>query len=415
MFIKYLLFGTFFCLAFENILANREPTVYDVTLSQMKLEDRLQIDPHKDNVLNEPLGIPYMGGAGNDSLKRSARFAVKQKDYDKAEFFYMKLLSDADYPLPERMETLLELADMHAQNHALIKLAAILENFIDVGKKDSRLPEIYLKLGRTYRILGDLKKSQFAFNQVLNVSIGFAKEDTERIEQAALKAKLEIVDNFFFLEDYDEAERYLKRMQQVKRLAPADRQKIDWQLAQLHLARKQFALARLDFEAFLNNYPDSPLFLQAQCHLSTAYRQLGLLKEALQQVQQMIDNQQSAKNDPLQALYWKGQAGNQLANSLYEQGNYLGALTIYQSMVNLNSHYTWQWPVLYQIGLCYEKMNALEKARESYRVMVEGSGDLPVHRPEVNERLNADLEFIQSQAKWRLELVNRRLAFEIGL
>lgn len=403
------LFFAFFC--FTPFLRGADVTGYDVTMGQMVLEHRLGKVNSVETFKGEPLGIPYLSSSDNDKTQRNARLAATNRDFDKAEALYMKLLANADFPLPERLDVLLELSDMHVRNGAMVKTAAVLENFANVGVRDSRLPDVYLKLGEVYRGLGDFKKSQAAFNQVLNVSLGSNEANAQKAQQIALRAKMDITQNFLYMGEYNEAERHLKRIQNLP-LDPKDREKVDWQASKLYYGKGQYALAEVNLSKFIKTFPNSPQRLEAEFLVSSSLRQLGRFPEALQHVQSLITSDQLKSEDPAQALYWKGQAGNQLANTFFEQGDYPRALTLYQSLVNLNPHYTWQWPVLYQIGLCYDRMNLLKKARESYQVIVEGSGDLPAHRPQPDETLRVDLAFIQEQSQWRIQQVDRRLKIE---
>lgn len=384
------------------------PTEYDVTMGQMILEHKVgRVIPAEDSG-NRLLGIPYMSDFESDKMQRSARLAAKNGEFDRAEFLYMELLRTMDLALQERLEILLELADMHLKNDALVKGAAILENFASIGLKDNRLPAVYLKLGQVYRGLGDFKKSQDAFHKVLNVALGSNEINSEKAQQTALRAKIEITQNFLYMGDYDEAERHIKRIQSLP-LDPKDKEKVNWQASKLYYSRGQYVLAEGSLGQFLKEFPSSSCRLEAEFLLSSTLRQLGKFDQALERVQSLIKNDELNKENQAEALYWKGQAGNQLANTFFEQKDYPRALALYQSLVNLNPHYTWQWPVLYQIGLCYDRMGLYKKARESYQVIVEGSGDLPVHRPQPDETVRMDLAFIQDRSKERIEEIDRRL------
>lgn len=385
-----------------------EVTGYDVAMSQMILEHKVgRVIPAED-AGNRLLGIPYMSDFESDRMQRSARLAAKNGDFDRAEFLYMELLKTMDISLQERLEILLEVADMHLKNDALVKGAAILENFSSIGTRDSRLPDVYLKLGQVYRGLGDFKKSQAAFHQVLNVALGTTEVNSAKAQQMALRAKIEITQNFLYMENYEEAERHIKRIQALP-LEPRDKEKVNWQASKLYYGRGQYVFAEDSLAQFLKEFPNSPYRLEAEFLASSTLRQLGKFDQALAQVELLIKNDALGKDNQAEALYWKGQAGNQLANTFFEQKDYPRALALYQSLVNLNPHYTWQWPVLYQIGLCYDRMGLYKKARESYQVIVEGSGDLPVHRPQADEVVRMDLAFIQERSQERLKEIDRQL------
>ena len=45
----------------------------------------------------------------------------------------------------------------------------------------------------------------------------------------------------------------------------------------------------------------------------------------------------------------------------------MSALTIYQTLARLNEDADWQWPVIYQMGLCFERLRLSSRAAEAYR------------------------------------------------
>ena len=73
----------------------------------------------------------------------------------------------------------------------------------------------------------------------------------------------------------------------------------------------------------------------------------------------------SAK-DPDTWAYWQKRTGNRLANELYEKGDYLNALLIYQTLWQLPGDATWKSQALYQMGLIYERLEQPERAIDAY-------------------------------------------------
>ena len=76
---------------------------------------------------------------------------------------------------------------------------------------------------------------------------------------------------------------------------------------------------------------------------------------------------------PEKWLFWQKKAGNEFANDLYQRGEYLNALTIYQSLATLTDSPDWQWPVIYQMGLCFEKLRVDRRAAEAYKYIIDES------------------------------------------
>ncbi len=87
----------------------------------------------------------------------------------------------------------------------------------------------------------------------------------------------------------------------------------------------------------------------------------------MQQVLLLLQSQEeNVSKNPEVWVYWQRRAGNEIANQLYKEGDYLDALQIYQSLAELDSSAAWQAPVWYQIGLVYEQLQQWQKATDTY-------------------------------------------------
>ena len=109
-------------------------------------------------------------------------------------------------------------------------------------------------------------------------------------------------------------------------------------------------------------------------------------------------------------MYWKKRTANQLANDFYEQGDYMSALKIYQAMAPLNADPEWQWPIIYQIGLCFEKLRMLPKAEQAYSLIADKS-----QWKNTNFKMTETLKAIYETAAWRLEHLRWQLKTETQL
>jgi tetratricopeptide (TPR) repeat protein len=104
-----------------------------------------------------------------------------------------------------------------------------------------------------------------------------------------------------------------------------------------------------------------------------------------------------SKSDPVQWLYWQERAGNNIANQLYREGDFMSALQIYQKLAEINSVAEWQMPVWYQIGLVYENLKQTEKASEMY--------DKIVAREKEIKESSSSLKAIIEMAAWRKKYI----------
>jgi hypothetical protein len=83
---------------------------------------------------------------------------------------------------------------------------------------------------------------------------------------------------------------------------------------------------------------------------------------------------------------------------LFERGDFVPAQSIYTSLLELSTEPGWRLPLNYQIALCHERLGAFDRARLSYRSILEAAGKTPP--PELAE--------LTRMAAWRLEHLDWR-------
>lgn len=145
--------------------------------------------------------------------------------------------------------------------------------------------------------------------------------------------------------------------------------------------------------------------------------------DALMEIRKQID----------QWVHWQKKAGNYLANELFEEGETNKAVGIYQKMILLDPSPTWQAPIVYQLGLCFERIGGNSynpKAIEAYEIItnndknpeswdswtnkVKGTLDNQSEEIDTNltEVLQGQEQFIYRMAQWRLKNLRWNLAAE---
>jgi tetratricopeptide (TPR) repeat protein len=150
---------------------------------------------------------------------------------------------------------------------------------------------------------------------------------------------------------------------------------------------------------FLTRYPDSDETAEVRYYMAQALKGLGRDNEALQQVLECLKQQKAREgNDPAVWLYWQQRVGNELANELYHDGNYVQALEIYADLVQLDSSATWQVPVEYQMGLTYEKLAQPQKATDAYNQIL-------AHENDIGTNATPGMQAIFDMAQWRINFL----------
>ena len=129
--------------------------------------------------------------------------------------------------------------------------------------------------------------------------------------------------------------------------------------------------------------------------LAKAFKQLGKNRESLEQVLLLLQSQSQIANvNPASWIYWQQRTGNEIANQLYQEADYINALEIYLGLLKIDNSANWQIPVLYQIGLVYERLNQPPKAVEVYQDILKREKDLKTPSA-------ASIKSIIDMAKWR--------------
>jgi hypothetical protein len=111
-----------------------------------------------------------------------------------------------------------------------------------------------------------------------------------------------------------------------------------------------------------------------------------------------IENARKEKNGD-RWTYWQKKTGNEFANEYYQRADFLSALTIYQTLAKLSEEPEWQWPVIYQMGLCFERLRLVTRAAEAYKYILERSEKPDPAAPPLPE----SVKNLAQMARWRGE------------
>lgn len=317
-----------------------------------------------------------------------------------ADRVYFRRLSEAQSD-EERRAILLEMAEMLELNYRPARRAAVYEKYIETFPDDPAVPEIYLRLGYLYREMGAPSLALAKFYAVLNAALSTADENLSTYRLLSLKAQLEIGDTHFLEGDYKEATRFFDRLQRLD-LPESDRAHVDFKLAYCRYLLQDYERAAEGLAAFLETNPSHRLAAEAYFLRANALRRLDRPREAVATTLALLAHEH-ARSDRDAAIwsYWKKRTGNQLANDFYKQGDFASALRIYQVMATLGADAEWRLPIIYQIGLCYERLRMYPKSRESYEYILNDPDGLLADIPE-GER-SEDLALIIEFSKWRMQ------------
>ncbi len=271
-------------------------------------------------------------------------------------------------PIPSDLQgrALLEFATyLDEKKINIIKAAVVYENYLALEPSSPRAPSIYLRLADIYGQIGAEERSLSCLYQVLSSSIraGSGKDG----ENNAREAMLKIGNAHFESGQYVKAAGIYSRLKLLD-LSPEDQAFVLFRAAELLFRTKEYDAAIDAGKQFLAEFPTSALV--GDCHrlIVQSLDASGRQDEAIQVT---LDILRAAKTetggDLVLANSWKMKAGNDLANVLYARGEYLRALHIYQTLANLSNDPAWKLAVIYQIGLCFERLKEPRRALETYR------------------------------------------------
>lgn len=320
----------------------------------------------------------------------------------KTEREYLETLSTLT-STEERRKAMLDLAALYERRNNKPKVAAVYEKFIEYLPHDSLVPELYIRLGFLYRELGAFDRALTKFYSVLNASLAIDRSRLEVYRQLSLKAQLEIADTHYMMGEYERSAKFFQRALRLP-LSERDRQQISFKLAYSEYLLENYTKVITILKTFIEEYPGHTLIPESHFLLANAYKRLNQPRQAVAETLKLLqhDNVRDP-NNPAVWLYWKKRTGNQLANEFYEQMDNVNALKIYQAMARQSDYPDWQWPVIYQIGLCYERLNMLQLAREAFSMLLETPTSPADGEP---LELSDNLAALRTQAEWRIEHLN---------
>ena len=342
-----------------------------------------------------------------EEIRSLVRLGVKLTDrgeFAAAETGLLSVLGNHAATRIDKRDAILALGRLFRRKGDLAKAVAVYEKYLDQFPGDDNTPAAYLDLGRTLRAMGSPQQAIARFYSVINSTLKLPENGFDAYRQLAKTAQFEIAETYFQSGDYAEASRYFSRLKLLD-LAPADRARAHFKsVYSLFLAQDNLAAAT-GLRGFLQQNPDDENGPEARYLLAITLRRLNRLSEAYEVTLDLLSNQRShTTGDPKRWAYWQRRTGNQLANEYYEQGDYQSALAIYQSLAAISPDPAWRLPVLYQVGLCEERLQQTDRARATYKSII----DIMPHSND-NGAAPSQLQDIVQMVSWRLEHLNWRL------
>ncbi len=292
-----------------------------------------------------------------------------------------------------------EVAEVFEKMGQPVKAAAVYEKLISLKESDPDAPNWMMKVAEIYREMGAYSTAVSRYYSVINASIRLGGSEVESVKSLARKAQREIADTYFLKGDFEQAQKFYN-MALRSDLNSEDRAMLLFRAGHCTLMRGDSGGAVTVFERFLKDFPEHASVPEARYMLASAFRAQGRPQEAYETVLELLrwTHGQKAKA-PKVWTYWQKKAGNEFANDHYQRGEFVNALTLYQNVAQISKEPDWHWPVVYQMGLCFERLRMEPKARESYAYILQEA-----EKPEIKgKKLPENLANLIEMAKWRTD------------
>lgn len=336
--------------------------------------------------------------AGHEEVRGLLRLGASlieraEPDFEASEIAFRQVLNSPDAELIDLKTALLGMGHMHRKHGEFTKAAAIYERYLADYPGDDRSPDALLELGRTLRDMGAYKLAIARFYSVINSTLKVAGNDFERYQTLAKTAQFEIAETHFSAGEYEEANKYYTKFRLLD-VAPADRARAHFKAADALRRQGNLEGAVTALRAFIEQWPEDENIPEARYLLAIALRDLKRPQEALTVALDLLRTEKArVATAPKRWLYWQMLTGNQLANEFFDSGDIMNAHQIYAALLELSPEASWRIPITYQLGLCFERLGLMDKARSSFQSVLDLAGPKPI--PQFNE--------LVQMANWRME------------
>ncbi len=309
-----------------------------------------------------------------------------------------------NYPIFDNIKNVvlkyLCLANSHLGDHSQEILSY--ECFLETYPNDPNFAPISLKLASLYRQVNVPERAIYHYYTVMNRAITVPQEQLERYKSYVTWAQLGVAECHLMAEKPQEALECFEKIH-LNTLDEALLREVSFKKALCAYQLQQYEKAVQALTQFCDKnvmHPEAPraYFLRVQC-----CQALHLKKETLENVMQLLELGQAMRVERQDHWkdwdHWQKEAALDVAKNFYDAREFVDALKIYQVLVTLETEADWQWPILHQIALCYERLGLTLKSKAAYQLMVDAK-DSWEGKPLV---LTSALQAYQTQAQWHLE------------
>jgi TolA-binding protein len=389
----------------EHAAPPAPPTSLSDKVDKSSIPSPIQFDS-LETELEEDLGLSgdRVGEAASvKSMEIEIQQALDANDPALAEKLFAQLMR-LGAPTSRKRDAMLRMGRQLEENQKQYSKAIVVyEQFIGNFPDDASSPDILLRLGRLYRATGANASALNKFYSVLYSSIQMKSGD--EYNDASLRAKMEIAHTHFAAGEYQKAGELYSKIKLLK-MSPEESSELAFRMAYIAYLAGDFSKSLTEAQLFLDTFPASPLAPEAQYLFIQSLKKLNRDTEAMKETLELLQaGQRYGQKKPAVWAYWQRKTGNEIANELYESGDFYGAAQIYQKLAELNDAPDWRGPAIYQFGLCCERLRHFDRAREAYRYIID---KIPASSKSASGTaiVGENVSTVRDMAEWRYEHLN---------
>ena len=374
-----------------------------LTASVAQAETNLLLAPEPGTLTNSYM-VEHVAVATNQPTPRKSfeeqfELATRQRR-DKNPAVAAKILIsilETNAPPEFKRKALFDLALTMQDSNDYVKAQQIFAQYRHLYPEDPSVPEIMLREGLLYRQMGVNNLAISKFYAVMSTALKQKLDNIDYYKTLVLQAQTEIADTYYLQGQFEEASDFFSRI--LKSDSPnLNREALEFKLIRslAYLTNHVETITRA--QHFLESYPVNADVPEVRFVLASAFKGVGRNQDAMKQVLLLLQSQEeNVSKNPDIWVYWQRRAGNEIANQLYKEGDYLDALQIYQNLAALDPTIAWQGPVWYQTGLVYEQLQQWQKATAIY-------GQITARQAELTATNSPpSLASLYEMAQWRIE------------
>jgi len=332
----------------------------------------------------------------NPQLAQAVYFATVRQP-EKAEPLLIGLLN-RKVPEATQQAALLELGNVVRDENDLPRAQSIYAQYLHRWPGDLKVPEILLRQGQIFRQMGLNDLALGKFYSVMTSALSLKNDQLDYYRALVLQTQIEIAETHYLTGKFvDAADFYSRLLQNTD--PELNRAQIRFRLIRslAIIGRDSQTIAQAN--DFIAEFPDADQEPEVRYYLAQALKNLGRKPEALEQVLICLREQKAkTQNHPEIWAYWQQRVGNEIANQLYHEGDYINALQVYLNLMQLDAAPSWQVPVNYQLGMTYEKLLQPQKAVETYQAIV-------AREDELGTNATPALKTVIDMARWRANFI----------